>query len=42
MWMPHSLALGSPSHHQRPAQMSSPGLMARVQGAQLSDGSPLS
>ena len=32
-WMPHSLTSLS-SHHQRPARMSSPGVIARVHGAQ--------
>src|SRR5438132_13882544 len=35
-WRPHSLT--SPySHHQRPARASSPGRVAREQGAQLMD-----
>ncbi|MNV82141.1 hypothetical protein D3C71_1758560 [compost metagenome] len=34
---PHSLAVSS-SHHQRPARKSSPRLMARVQGAQPTEG----
>ena len=37
MWIPHSLFSGS-SHHQRPARGCSPGLIARVQGAQPIDG----
>src|SRR3989338_4673238 len=37
---PHSFCSGC-SHHQRPARMSSPGLMARVQGAQLMLTKPL-
>ena len=36
-WIPHSLFSGS-SHHQRPARGCSPGLTARVQGAQPIDG----
>ena len=32
-WIPHSLALGSDSHHHRPERSSSPGLTARVPGA---------
>ncbi len=36
---PHSLPK-SLSHHQRPARMSSPGPIARVQGSQPIDGKP--
>ncbi|MND06922.1 hypothetical protein D3C83_286020 [compost metagenome] len=32
-WMPHSFGTFA-SHHQRPARMSSPGPVGRVQGAQ--------
>jgi hypothetical protein len=32
-WMPHSLSVSS-SHHQRPARSDSPGITARVHGAQ--------
>lgn len=42
VWMPHSLASGSDSHHQRPERSSSPGWTARVQGAQPIEGKPLS
>ena len=36
-WIPHSLVSGS-SHHQRPARESSPSWMARLQGAQPTEG----
>ena len=38
-WSPHSFLLSS-SHHQRPARSDSPGVIARVHGAQPMDAKP--